>query len=66
MSDLDQLLQQMSDPSGLAWNEETYDLALVRGLSDADRATYVTKLIEAAKKGDTHAAGELEGALAGL
>jgi HEAT repeat protein len=55
MSDLDQLLQQMADPSGLAWNEETYDLALARGLSDADRATYVAKLIDAAKQGDTHA-----------
>lgn len=55
MSDLDQLLQQMSDPSGLAWNDETYDLALARGLSDADRSTYVAKLIEAAKQGDTHA-----------
>jgi hypothetical protein len=55
MSDLDQLLQQMSDPSELAWNEETYDLALARGLSDADRSAYVTKLIEAARQGDTHA-----------
>lgn len=55
MSDLDQLLQQMSDPSGLAWNDETYDLALARGLTGADRATYVAKLIEAAKQGDTHA-----------
>jgi hypothetical protein len=55
MSDLDQLLHQMSDPSELPWNEETYDLALARGLSAADRSAYVTKLIEAARQGDTHA-----------
>ena len=55
MSDLDQLLQQIADPSGLAWNEETYDLALARGLSGTDRATYVAKLIDNANQGDTHA-----------
>lgn len=55
MTDLDQLLKQMADPSELAWNEETYDLATARGLSDADRATYVAKLIDAAKQGDAHA-----------
>lgn len=55
MTVLDQLLHQMSDQSGLAWNEETYDLALASGLSDADRSTYVTKLIETARQGDTHA-----------
>jgi len=55
MSSLDQLLHQMSNLSELAWNEETYDLALARGLSDADRAAFVTKLIETARVGDTHA-----------
>ena len=55
MSDLDQLLRQIADPSELAWNEETYDLALARGLPDADRATYVAKLLETAREGDTHA-----------
>ena len=30
MSDLDELLKQMADPSELAWNEETYDLATAR------------------------------------
>jgi len=55
MSDLDQLLRQIADPSELAWNEETYDLALARGLSGADRATYVAKLSENAQHGDTHA-----------
>jgi hypothetical protein len=55
MSSLDQLLHQMSNLSELAWNEETYDLALASGLSDADRSTFVTKLIETAGRGDTHA-----------
>jgi len=55
MSDLDQLLRQIADPSELAWNEETYDLARARGLSDADRAIYVAKLVETAQQGDTHA-----------
>ncbi|HEU4728445.1 MAG TPA: hypothetical protein VFT22_11160 [Kofleriaceae bacterium] len=55
MRALDQLLYQMSDRSGIAWNEETYDLALASGLSDAERSTYVAKLIENARRGDTHA-----------
>jgi hypothetical protein len=55
MSPLDQLLHQMSNLSELAWNEETYDLALASGLSGADRSTFVTKLIETARVGDTHA-----------
>jgi hypothetical protein len=52
---LDELLQQMSDHSGLSWKDETYDLALARSLSPADRATFVAKLIETAQQGDTHA-----------
>lgn len=55
MSDLDQLLQQLADPSELAWNEETYDLALARGLDAADRAAYIAKLIDHAKQGDPRA-----------
>jgi hypothetical protein len=55
MSALDQLLHQISNQSELAWNEETYDLALAGGLSDADRATFVAKLVETARVGDTHA-----------
>jgi hypothetical protein len=55
MTDLDQLLQQLADPSGLAWNEETYDLALARLLPAADRATYIARLIPAAEQGDSHA-----------
>lgn len=55
MSTLDQLLHQMSNLSELAWNEETYDLALAGGLSAADRSTFVAKLIETARIGDTHA-----------
>jgi HEAT repeat protein len=55
MSALDQLLHQVANPSELAWNEETYDLALAAALSDAERATFVAKLIENAKVGDTRA-----------
>ncbi len=55
MSALDQLLQQMSNQAALAWNEETYDLALAGGLSTADRATFVTKLMANADRGDTRA-----------
>ncbi len=55
MSDLERLLNQMSDPSDLSWKDETYDLALARGLDPTDRVTYVAKLIENAKQGDTHA-----------
>jgi hypothetical protein len=52
---LDRLLQQLSDPSDLAWNAETYDLANAKDLTGSDRATYVAKLIEHANQGDTHA-----------
>lgn len=52
MSALDQLLQQLADPSTLAWNEETYELALSITLDGADRATYVAKLVATAEQGD--------------
>lgn len=55
MSDLDQLLRQVDTRSGLAWNDETYNLALAAGLTGADRATYIARLIDNAKLGDTHA-----------
>lgn len=55
MSALEQLMQQLADPSGIAWNEETYDLGLARSLDVAERGTYVAKLIENAGQGDTHA-----------
>lgn len=55
MSALEQLMQQLADPSGIAWNEETYDLLLARSLDIADRGTYLAKLIENAGQGDTHA-----------
>ncbi len=55
MSAPEQLLQQLADPSGIAWNEETYDLALASSLDGSDRASYVAKLIENAGQGDTHA-----------
>lgn len=55
MSALEQLLHQLADPSGIAWNEETYDLALAGELGEEDRATYVAKLMENAGQGDTHA-----------
>jgi hypothetical protein len=56
MAALDQLLQQLSDGSGLSWKDETYDLALARGLSESDRATYVAKLMERVENGDGLAA----------
>jgi len=52
---LEQLLQQLSDPSELSWKDETYDLAIAVGLSVTDRAAFVTKLIEEANQGDTRA-----------
>jgi hypothetical protein len=55
MSDLELLLKQIADPSELPWNEETYDLALARGVAGADRAALVTKLIEQGREGDTRA-----------
>src|SRR5262249_34965425 len=55
MTDLDRLLQQIANPSELAWNEETYDLALASGLSGADRSTLIAELIDTARIGDTHA-----------
>ncbi len=55
MSSLDLLLHQIANPTELAWNEETYDLALASGLSAADRSTFIAKLRDLAGRGDTHA-----------
>ena len=55
MSDLERLLHQILEPSELSWKDETYDLALARGLDAADRAVLVEKLIENAKVGDARA-----------
>jgi HEAT repeat protein len=55
MSTLDELLQQIEDPSELGWKDETYDLGRARSLSGADRSAYVTKLIENIQEGDTRA-----------
>lgn len=52
---LDQLLQQLSDPSELSWKDETYDLALAVGLPAEDRATLVAQLVAQAREGDTRA-----------
>ncbi|CAN5525336.1 hypothetical protein BH09MYX1_BH09MYX1_62940 [soil metagenome] len=54
-SSLERLLLQLANPTEVQWNEETYDLALASGLSLADRAEYVARLIETARIGDTHA-----------
>jgi hypothetical protein len=54
-SDLDVLLRQVADPSALPWNQETYDLALARTLSGADRTKYVAKLMANARQGDARA-----------
>jgi hypothetical protein len=50
---LERLLQQLADPSGLNWSSEAYDVIEAKGLSPADRAAYVAKLIEHAERGDT-------------
>ncbi len=55
MSALDQLLHQIATPTELAWNEETYDLALASGLSQAERSTFIAKLIDHARRGDPRA-----------
>lgn len=55
MSDLELLLRQIADPSELPWNEETYDLALARGVTGVDRAKLVDTLVAQGKRGDTRA-----------
>jgi hypothetical protein len=55
MSALDELIRELSDPSALAWNAETYDLAGASILSPDDRAIYVKQLMEKAEQGDTRA-----------
>jgi len=54
-SDLDDLLRQLTDPSRLAWNDETYNLALARTLSAGDRTKYLAKLTSNARLGDARA-----------
>lgn len=55
MSSLDLLLKQIDDPSALSWKEETYDLALARDVSGADRNTLLSRLIDAARANDQRA-----------
>lgn len=55
MSPLDLLLHQLTDPWGLAWSDETYDLALARDLVGAEQATFVTALVANGRRGDTRA-----------
>lgn len=55
MSSLDLLLKQIDDPSELSWKEETYDLALAAGLNAQERTTFVSRLIDAARVGDSRA-----------
>lgn len=55
MAGLAELLQQIADASGLAWNDETYDLASARALSFDERDTYVARLMATASEGDPHA-----------
>jgi hypothetical protein len=54
-SDLDELLRQLADPSRLAWNDETYNLARARTLSAGDRTKYLAKLTSNARQGDARA-----------
>ncbi len=61
--DLQALLAQLDDSSGLAWNEETYDLARASGLDPQERDQYVARLLAHADEGDTRAIltlGELD------
>ncbi len=55
MARLDELLQQIADPSNLSFKDETYDIIGAQALVGADRATYVAKLVEVAQHGDTRA-----------
>jgi len=52
---LERLLAQLADPSELSWKDETYDLALAGDLPATERSTFVAKLIEQAREGDTRA-----------
>jgi hypothetical protein len=55
MSSLDLLLRQIEDPSQLSWKEETYDLALARDVSGADRDRLLARLIDASLADDPRA-----------
>jgi hypothetical protein len=53
--DLDALFAQLDDPSDIAWNEETYDLARARSLDATERDAYVARLVKHIDEGDTRA-----------
>jgi hypothetical protein len=55
MSSLDLLLKQIDDPSELSWKDETYDLALARDVTGADRDALLSRLIDAARADDPRA-----------
>lgn len=55
MSVLDELLQELVDPSNLGWRDETYSVQRASSLDAADRAAYVAKLMERAERGDKRA-----------
>lgn len=55
MSALDELLQELADPSHLPWRDETYSVQNAKNLSATERATYVAKLMEKAQQGDKRA-----------
>ncbi len=52
---LDQLLQQLVDPTKVHFAEEAYDLALARGLSGRERELYLGRLVDAGREGDGRA-----------
>lgn len=55
MSSLDLLLKQIDNPDELSWKDETYDLALARDLRGAERTAFISRLIDAARAGDSRA-----------
>ena len=55
MSSLDILLKQIDDPSELSWKDETYDLALARDVTGAQRDALLSRLIDAARADDPRA-----------
>jgi hypothetical protein len=53
---LQDLLDQLKDSAGIAWNEETYDLAIGRTLGEPDRLAYAAALDPLIRAGDGRAA----------
>jgi hypothetical protein len=53
--ELDELLRQVSGEAEVHWKDETYDLALAGCLSEPERATFIARLCESARVGDTRA-----------